>query len=89
MKRFVDILGASVGLVFLAPLLPFVALAIKINSRGPIFVKLNRVSGGKVIKVYKFRSMINNAHAMKNNLVHLNERRDGPFFKIKDRKSVV
>lgn len=82
-KRIADILGAILGIIFLVPFFPFVALAIKLNSRGPILVKLDRVSQGKNIKVYKFRSMIENAHSMKKQLLHLNERRDGPFFKIK------
>lgn len=71
-----------IGLVILAPLVPFIALAIKINSRGPILVTLDRISGGEVIKVYKFRSMIDEAHQLKPSLAARNERRDGPFFKI-------
>jgi lipopolysaccharide/colanic/teichoic acid biosynthesis glycosyltransferase len=42
------------------------------------------VSNGKIIGVYKFRSMVKNAHAMKPRLQHLNERKDGPLFKIKN-----
>lgn len=84
MKRFIDVFGSVVGLAFLMPLFPFVVLAIKANYRGPIFVKLDRISGGKIIKVYKFRSMIDGAHAMKKDLASFNERRDGPFFKIKN-----
>ena len=83
MRRILDILGASLGLLAMAPLAPFIALAIKLNSRGPVIVKLPRVSGGKVIKVYKFRSMYDGAHQMKGALAVLNERGDGPFFKIK------
>lgn len=79
-----DVFGSLVGLAFLTPLLPIIALVIKINSRGPVFVKLNRISGGKIIQVYKFRSMINGAHAMKKELANFNERNDGPFFKIKN-----
>lgn len=63
--------------------MPFIILAIKLDSRGPAIVKLERVSNGKVVKVYKFRSMIEGAHAMRPDLAKLNERRDGPFFKIK------
>ena len=39
---------------------------------------------GKIIKVYKFRSMVRNAREMKVGLMDLNERKDGPFFKIKN-----
>ena len=82
MKRLIDIIGATVGCFILIPFLPLIALAIKLDSRGPTLVKLKRVSAGKIIHVYKFRSMIHGAHRMKPSLAHLNERRDGPFFKI-------
>lgn len=83
-KRITDVAGAVAGLALIAPLAPFIALAIKLTSRGPVLVKLARVSEGKIIYVYKFRSMTDGAHAVKWNYVHLNERADGPFFKIKN-----
>lgn len=76
--------GSLAGLMISAPLWPFIALAIKLESRGPVLVKLDRVSKGRAVKVYKFRSMIDKAHNYKPILSHLNERRDGPFFKIKN-----
>jgi lipopolysaccharide/colanic/teichoic acid biosynthesis glycosyltransferase len=82
-KRLFDIVGAVLGLLFILPFTPFIALAIVLESGWPVFVKLDRVSCGKVIKVYKFRSMVQGAHETKKNLAYLNER-DGPFFKIKD-----
>ncbi|OGG39188.1 hypothetical protein A2127_02685 [Candidatus Jorgensenbacteria bacterium GWC1_48_12] len=82
-KRFFDVIGAVAGLIFILPFTPFIALAIIFESGRPVFVKLDRVSKGKVIGVYKFRSMVLGAHKAKKNLAHLNER-DGPFFKIKD-----
>lgn len=84
MKRFLDITGALTGLIISLPLWPLIFIAIKLDSRGPVLVKLARVSGGRTIYVYKFRSMIDGAHALKIRLAHLNERRDGPFFKIKN-----
>ncbi|MBI2604210.1 MAG: sugar transferase [Candidatus Harrisonbacteria bacterium] len=83
-KRGLDVLGAALGLALIAPLVPLIALAIKLESRGPVFVRLPRVSGGKIIYVYKFRSMVAGAHEKKWGLAHLNERGDGPFFKIKN-----
>ncbi len=83
MKRLIDLIGASLGLLAIAPFTPMIALAITLDSQGPVLVKLDRVSAGKIIQAYKFRSMIHGAHAMKPSLAHLNERRDGPFFKIK------
>lgn len=84
-KRITDILGAFLGITAVLPFFPFIALAIKLDSRGPIFVKLSRVSFGKIIKVYKFRSMETGSHGLKyTKLAGLNERKDGPFFKIKN-----
>ena len=84
-KRVEDILGAVIGLVVFSPLLPFIILAVKLEyPRSPVVVKLRRVSGGKTILVYKFRNMIPDADKMKPGLKHLNERTDGPFFKIKN-----
>lgn len=80
-KRLMDIVGAFLGLVVLAPFAPFVAFAIRLDSRGPVFVALSRVSEGNVFKLYKFRSMVENAETLKDGLRKLNER-DGPFFKI-------
>ncbi|MBI3045932.1 MAG: sugar transferase [Candidatus Harrisonbacteria bacterium] len=84
-KRLVDILGTILGITFLLPFLPLIALAIKLDSPGPVLVKLDRVSAGKRIKIYKFRTMKTNTHHLKySELALLNERRDGPFFKIKN-----
>lgn len=77
-----DIICAVSGLVFIFPLTPVIALAIKLESEGAVFVKLDRISEGRVIRVYKFRSMSHDAHSRKKDLLHLNERTDGPFFKI-------
>ena len=84
MNRLLDIAFSSLGLLVTAIFYPFAALVIKLESRGPIIVKLNRVSEGKVIKVYKFRTMIENAHVLKPLLKDINQRSDGPFFKIKN-----
>jgi len=82
-KRIIDVFGACFGLLLIAPFAPFIALAIKIENKGPVIVKLTRISQGKTVEVYKFRSMIDGAHALKPKIKHLNERKDGPFFKIK------
>ncbi|OGY64738.1 MAG: hypothetical protein A3I24_02470 [Candidatus Harrisonbacteria bacterium RIFCSPLOWO2_02_FULL_41_13b] len=83
MRRLFDITGALVGLAITFPFWPLIVLAIKIDSRGPALVRLARVSRGKLIYVYKFRSMVACAHLLKNKFFNLNERQDGPFFKIK------
>ncbi|MFA6407322.1 MAG: sugar transferase [Candidatus Paceibacterota bacterium] len=84
MKRFLDIVGGCIGFLGFLILTPFVALATGIESGFPILVKLDRVSSGECIQVYKFRTMIHGAHAMKKDLATQNERNDGPLFKIKN-----
>lgn len=77
-------MGAVCGLLFIAPFAPFIALVIFLESGFPVFVKLSRISEGRAIGVYKFRTMIKGAEAMKGDLTDLNERKDGAFFKIKN-----
>ncbi len=83
-KIILDIFGSVLGIIFLIPFLPFIAIAIKLDSKGPIFVRLPRVSRGRMVNVYKFRSMVPGAQNLKYNLVSSNERNDGPFFKIRN-----
>jgi exopolysaccharide biosynthesis polyprenyl glycosylphosphotransferase len=61
-KRALDILGASLALIALAPLLLVIALAIKLDSRGPIFFVQRRPGRrGEFFPVFKFRSMVHDA----------------------------
>ena len=83
-KRLFDVLSSILGLLLLLPFVPLIALAIKLDSPGPVFEKLERISSNRVIRVYKFRSMVENAQILKPQLAHLNERKDGPLFKIKN-----
>lgn len=60
MKRFIDIIFASIGLVLLSPLLVFIAIAIRINLGKPILFKQVRPGlKGKPFEMYKFRTMTN------------------------------
>jgi exopolysaccharide biosynthesis polyprenyl glycosylphosphotransferase len=62
LKRAVDLVGASVGLVITAPLLVLIAVAIRLDSRGPVFFRQERVgSGGRRFGVLKFRTMTEGA----------------------------
>ena len=82
-KRVFDIIFSGFMLIACVPLFIIVALLIMCDSRGPICVKLKRVGlHGKPFSLYKFRSMVNNAHEMKKNLIEKNER-EGPLFKMK------
>jgi lipopolysaccharide/colanic/teichoic acid biosynthesis glycosyltransferase len=81
-KRALDLIGALVALVLSAPLMLIAALAIKLESRGPVFYRSTRVGrGGRPFTFYKLRSMVNGADQHRHHLSHLNEC-DGPVFKI-------
>ena len=68
-KRITDIVLSSIGLLLLSPILIIVAIAIKIDSRGPIIFKQDRVGkDGKIFSMYKFRSMVVNAEELKQQL---------------------
>ncbi len=65
MKRIFDGFGAAVGLIVLAPVLAVVALAIKLESRGPVFYRGVRAGRyGKPFRIFKFRTMVLNAEAL-------------------------
>lgn len=84
LKRFFDILGAVVGLLFFMILYPFVALAIKIDSRGPVLFKQTRVGkNGRHFSMYKFRSMYIDAEERKIELSDKNEV-EGLMFKMEN-----
>lgn len=57
-KRFSDVVVSLIGLVFLAPFLPFIALAIKLESPGPVFYRPERLGlGGRPFRLWKLRTM--------------------------------
>ena len=61
-KRFMDIVLASVGLVVLSPVFLIIAILIKVESKGKVFFKHKRIGkNGKEIYIYKFRTMVENA----------------------------
>lgn len=60
-----DIIGSGIGMILLSPLFFIIALAIKLNSPGPVFFKQNRrTKDGRIFPMYKFRSMVVNAEKM-------------------------
>ncbi len=86
-KRIFDVIGASLGLLFSAPLLVIVAIAIKMESKGPILYRSKRVGAGyHVFDFLKFRSMRSDADSQLGRLQHLNQYQGGPaapiFLKI-------
>ena len=79
-KRAFDLVGASLGLLAVSPLLIGIAIAIKIDSRGPVFFRQLRVGRhGKRFEMLKFRTMVPEAEAMKESLRHRNEAKEGLF----------
>jgi len=82
-KRTLDVIGASLGLLALAPLLAAVAMAIKLDSSGPVLFRQTRVGRhGRPFGILKFRSMGSDAEARKAALESRNEHKEGPVFKI-------
>jgi exopolysaccharide biosynthesis polyprenyl glycosylphosphotransferase len=83
LKRCLDVLGATIGLVSLGPLMLLTASAIKLTSRGPALFAQERYGyGRRIFRMYKFRTMVVGAEAMQPALEHLNEA-SGPLFKIR------
>jgi lipopolysaccharide/colanic/teichoic acid biosynthesis glycosyltransferase len=84
LKRALDLLGALALLLVTGPVLLLVALAIKLEDRGPVFFRQVRVGKyGRHFVMFKFRSMVPNAEALKAQLLAQNEMRDGILFKIR------
>jgi exopolysaccharide biosynthesis polyprenyl glycosylphosphotransferase len=83
LKRVCDIIVASIGIVVAAPLVVLVALAIKIESPGPIIFRQRRVGlGGRHFMMWKFRSMSLEAESMLPQMAHLNSYSDRRLFKL-------
>ncbi|MFD1031300.1 sugar transferase [Metaplanococcus flavidus] len=83
-KRFMDLFISIIGIAVLSPMLALVMLMIKLEDpHGAIFFKQQRVGkDGKLFNMYKFRSMVSNAEALKASLIDKNEA-SGPVFKIR------
>jgi lipopolysaccharide/colanic/teichoic acid biosynthesis glycosyltransferase len=83
-KRLMDLITVAILLIPTLLLTAVIAVAIKMDSEGPVFYNGARVGpDGKLFTMYKFRSMIVGAEQQKNALREYNEA-DGPIFKIKD-----
>ena len=84
-KRGLDILAGTAGLLALSPLLLTVIALIKLEDRGPIFFRQMRVGlRGRPFGMWKFRSMVLNADALKDQLLKQNEMQGGVTFKMKN-----
>ena len=84
-KRVVDVTGAFIGIVVFSPFMLMTALAIKMDSRGPVIFKQKRVGlNGRYFNMYKFRSMCIDAEEKKQELMKQNEMSDNFMFKMKN-----
>jgi exopolysaccharide biosynthesis polyprenyl glycosylphosphotransferase len=73
-KRLMDIAGSAIGLLVLAPLGAIIAIAIKLDSAGPVFFRQQRIGrDGEIFEILKFRSMVDGAEARRSALESLNE----------------
>ena len=83
LKRVLDTTVSAIGLVVTSPIMLAIAIAIRMDSPGPIFYKAQRIGRkGRTFSCYKFRTMVQNADKLKADLEHMNER-DSVLFKIK------
>jgi exopolysaccharide biosynthesis polyprenyl glycosylphosphotransferase len=83
-KRATDIAAAAAALIALAPVMLLVAIAVKLDSRGPVFHPQERVgAGGRVFRIYKVRSMYQDAERRLVELVERNET-GGTIFKMRN-----
>lgn len=85
LKRTMDIVGAVCGLILLSPVFLVLSLIVKIDSKGPVFFGHKRLGyKGKIIKVYKFRSMVTNAEELLNNLSEEQKKEFEQNFKLEN-----
>lgn len=82
LKRALDILASATLILLVLPMLVVIGLAVKFDSRGPVFYSSKRVGRkGRIFNCLKFRTMVPDAEKLKNELLSMNER-DGVLFKI-------
>jgi exopolysaccharide biosynthesis polyprenyl glycosylphosphotransferase len=84
LKRAMDMVLAGLTLLILSPVLLLIALAVKLDSHGPVFYSSERIGKkGRVFRCIKFRTMVRDAEKRRADVMHMNER-DGVLFKIAD-----
>lgn len=84
LKRLLDLLIGAVALAVLAVPMALIIVAIKLDSRGPVFFVQERIGySGRPFRMYKFRSMVVNAEAARSGLMDRNEA-DAPLFKMRN-----
>jgi exopolysaccharide biosynthesis polyprenyl glycosylphosphotransferase len=83
-KRGFDVIVSATGLLVTAPLFPLIALAIRLDSRGPVFFSQRRAGlDGQPFSMHKFRTMVADAEERLDDVIRLDELRD-PVFKLSE-----
>lgn len=84
LKRILDVVGATLGLVLFSPLMLVIAILIKLDSPGPVlFAQMRAGQYGKPFRIYKFRTMVPDAEAQLEQLVDL-DALPTPYFKLRN-----
>src|SRR6202034_354425 len=82
LKRVSDVILFAIALITLDPLLAGIALAVQLDSPGPVFYCSDRIGKkGRVFSCFKFRTMVADAERRRAEILHMNER-DGVLFKV-------
>ena len=73
LKRIADLTASAVALLLLAPFFALIAIAIKVESRGPVFFRQERIlNSRRMFRIWKFRTMVADAEERKHDVAHLN-----------------
>lgn len=84
-KRIVDVILSFIGLIVLSPAFLFLSIVIKLDSKGPVFFAHKRIGkNGNTIKIYKFRTMHENAEAMIENFTEEQMKEYKENYKLKE-----
>ena len=89
LKRSLDIVLSLFLILFFSPVVLFISALIYVKDKSPIIIKQDRVGlHGEQFYMYKFRTMRNDSHALRDNLSNLNKR-TGPLFKIENDPRII
>ena len=85
LKRTLDLVLSSLALILLSPLMLAIAIAVRLDSKGPIFYRAQRIGRkGRRFVCFKFRTMVEDADKLKGDLEHMNERKSVLFKIVND-----
>lgn len=83
LKYFLEPIAGIILIILIAPIMFFISILLKLESKGTIFIKQKRLGkNGQQINIFKFRTMYSNSEQLRNKFMSSNEQ-EGPVFKIK------